>query len=63
MKMDLSKISNIEFEGIDHDDYPDFSDAYISDAEYKDRQVTEEELEWLNEQNDFKYEQLIDYIF
>ena len=64
MKHDLSKISNIGFEGINHDDYPDFCDAYISEAEYKDRQLTEEELEWLNEnETDFRYEQLIDYLF
>jgi len=57
--LDKSKIENIEFEGIDHSDYPDFSDAYIADAEYEGRKLTDEELEWLNEDDrQWVYDQL-----
>jgi hypothetical protein len=30
--IDLTKITDIEFEGIDHRDYPDYCNAYISKA-------------------------------
>lgn len=65
MKLDLSKIECIEFEDIDFDDRPDFCDAFISYAKYYGREMTEEELEWLNsyENNDFKYEKLNDYLY
>ena len=32
MKMDYKKIDNIEVDGIDTKDYPDFSNAYIVSA-------------------------------
>ena len=30
--IDLGKINNIEFDGIDNKDYPDYCDSYISSA-------------------------------
>jgi hypothetical protein len=45
-------IKNIELEGVDMDDYPDFSDAFFSYAEYEDGTVlTDEELEQLGDEN------------
>jgi len=32
--IDLSKISNVEIQGIDLKDYPDFCDAFLVYAEY-----------------------------
>ena len=32
--MDYRKITNVTLEGIDFKDYPDFTDAFISSAEY-----------------------------
>lgn len=63
--MNLSKITNIQFEGIDYNDYPDFCDAYISNAYYNGVEMTEEQLEEINsyEYNDFKYEELMNYLF
>ena len=29
MQLNLSQIENIEFEGVDFSDYPDFVDAYL----------------------------------
>ena len=43
--MDLTKVDDIEFDGIDHKDYPDYSDAYISSASYNGEDMTEEQLE------------------
>ena len=58
--LDYSKIDDVEIEGIDYSDSPDFCDAYISRAGYDDpkhgyRQLTDDELEtldvdWVHEQ-------------
>jgi hypothetical protein len=61
MELDYSKINNIEFEGIDWHDYPDFCDAYIVSANYDNRPMTEEEIESLDKS--FVYKKLIDYLF
>jgi hypothetical protein len=57
---DYTKISNIEFDGIDHDDYPDYCDAHIVSAEYDGREMTEDEIEALNNDSSFVYERLMD---
>ena len=44
----MKYIENLEFDGIDTSDYPDFSDAYISYAECNGVPLTEEELEDLS---------------
>ena len=31
--MDLTKVTNIEIEGIDHTDFPDYVDAFISSCD------------------------------
>ena len=56
INLDLSLIDNIEIEGVDWKDCPDFCDAFISSADYDGRPMTDDELDWLNEQNDFRYE-------
>ncbi len=63
--MDLSKVDNIKFEDIDHNDCPDYCDAFISEADYNGEPMTEDQLEWLNEyeNNDFKYEKLHEYLY
>ena len=61
--MDYSKLSNIEMEGIDHHDYPDYCDAFIAEADYDGRPLTEYELELLNEDRCFVYEQVMNWIY
>tara|TARA_R110000796_G_C14203662_1_gene392218 strand:- start:176 stop:367 length:192 start_codon:yes stop_codon:yes gene_type:complete len=57
--MDYTKIDNIEVEGIDFKDYPDFCDAFIASADYNGVEMTEEQLEDLNINHaDFKYDQV-----
>ena len=64
MNLDLSKIEDIEFDGIDHNDYPDYCDAFIESATYKGRDLTEEELEWVGDDNSmWVYEKLMDYLY
>ena len=59
-KLDYSLISDITFDGVDYGDYPDFCNAFIDSATYMGREMTQDELEILNEDTDFVYETLID---
>ena len=62
--MNLLLITNMEFDGVDHNDYPDYCDAYCVSAHYDGEQMTEEQLDELNTQyRDFVYERLIYHIF
>jgi hypothetical protein len=60
-KLNYSLISNIEFKGINHRDYPDYCDAYIVSAEYDGKEMTQEQIEMID--GDFVYEKLIEQIF
>lgn len=61
--LDYSKIDNIEIDGIDTNDYPDFCDAFISYAEYKGKPMSDKQLDSLNQDSDFVYDKVIDRIF
>ena len=52
-KLDYSKITNVFVGGIDIEDFPDFCDAYIESADYDNREMTDEELDILNEDGSF----------
>jgi argininosuccinate lyase len=54
--LDYSQITDVEVQGIDFRDSPDFCDAYIASASYKGRDMTEAELDRLNADSDFVYE-------
>ena len=60
--MDYKKIDNIEIDGIDTKDYPDFCDAYISSADYDGKPMTDEQLDELNEDGDYVYGHIMDYL-
>ena len=65
-ELDYEKIDDVEIENINHDDYPDFCDAYVARASYNDpktgeyRELTEDELENLD--GDWVHEQVHDWI-
>lgn len=61
MEFDYSKITNIEFKGINHRDYPDYCDAYIVSAEYDGKEMTQEQIEMIDA--DFFSEKLMEQIF
>ena len=64
MKIDTKQVTDIEFEDVDPYDHPDYCDAYISEATYKGRKMTEKELEELNESHgEFVYEKLMEYLY
>jgi hypothetical protein len=62
-KIDTSQVEDIEIDGINPRDYPDFCDAFILEATYKGREMTDEELEALNEDSDFVYEQVMESLY
>ena len=65
--LDYSKVHDIEFGGVDTNDYPDFCDAYISSATIENedgtfRDATDEEIEMLNDDTTFVYDTLLDQL-
>ena len=62
-RIDTSQVEDVEVDGINPRDYPDFCDAFILEATYKGREMTDEELEALNEDSDFVYEQVMEHLY
>ena len=57
-------LGSIEFNGVDSLDYPDFADVYIDQARFLDGSIlTEYQLDTLNENSEFVYDQLMKRIF
>lgn len=64
MKLELIEVTDID--GIDRKDYPDFCDAFIASAVWKDtgKNLTDDELDELNSKHsDFVYNQVIKWVF
>ena len=51
MELNGRKVVDVEVDGVDTRDYPDFCDAYFSNAVYEDtgEELTDEELEQLQD--------------
>mgnify|MGYP003134096476 CR=1 FL=1 len=62
MKIDLDKVEVIEVDNIKHWDYPDYCDAFISEADYNGKPMNDEMLDWLND-SEYKYELVMEYIY
>jgi len=60
----MKELDNIEIEGINTKDYPDFCDAYVQSASWtcpncgKEIMLTEKELEDLSDDHNFMWEQI-----
>lgn len=63
MKLDFSKLEDITVADINIKDAPDFSDAHIESASIEGRDLTEEELEEVNKDHDFVYEQVMKRVY
>jgi hypothetical protein len=63
VNLDYKLISNIQFDGIDHKDAPDYCDAYIVNAEYDGVEMTDEQIELLNDDRYYVYEKLMNYLY
>ena len=61
--MDYSKIDNVKIEDIDHKDAPDFVDAFISSADYDGVEMTDEQLDEINEDSEYVYGQVLSYLY
>ena len=60
----LEEVEEMQFSDVDNSDYPDYSDAFVESATYKGREMTEEELNELNDDYcDFVYQKLMDWVF
>ena len=58
--INLSEVNDIEFSGIDNSDYPDYSDAFIESATYKNREMNQEEIDELTDDYpEFIYNELM----
>lgn len=60
MELDYDRLADLEVDGIDHRDAPDFCDAFICSGSYRMddgtyRDLTEEELDELNNDGDLVY--------
>ncbi len=61
--MNYKNIDNIEIDGIDTRDYPEFTDAFISSADYNGVEMTDEQLDEINDNGDFVYECVLNHLF
>ena len=51
MQLNGRRVKNVEVDGVEADDYPDFCDAFFSYAEYEDgTPLSDDELEQLEEE-------------
>jgi len=63
-EINLNKIDNIVFDGVDKKDYPDFVDAFVMSADMNGYPMSQEELDDLNENHlEFIYEKLIEQLY
>jgi hypothetical protein len=60
--LDYTKITNVKFDDVDHNDYPDYCDAYISEAHYDGVEMTQDQLDDLNGDVSFVYEKLMEFL-
>lgn len=61
--LDYKLIKDIQVTNIQMEDFPDFVDAFIESATYDGQDMTEEELELLNRDSDFVYQQVLKRIY
>lgn len=64
MTIDFKLIDNVVVDGIDYNDYPDFCDAYIAEADYNGKTMSDEMIEVINyDYTDFVLEQVYSHLF
>jgi hypothetical protein len=51
--INLNLVDNVELDGIDTSDYPEFCDAFITYAELDGIEMTDEQLDELNDESEF----------
>ena len=61
--MNYDLIDNIEIDGIDTNDYPDFCDAFIVSADYDGKAMTDAQIDILNEDYGFVHDCVYTQLF
>ena len=61
--MNYDLIDNIEIDGIDTNDYPDFCDAYIVSADYDGEPMSDAQIDILNEDYNFVHDCVYTHLF
>lgn len=61
--MNYDLIDNIELDGIDTNDYPDFCDAFIVSADYDGKAMTDAQIDILNEDYSFVHDCVYNHLF
>ena len=60
MKLNNLKVIDVEIENVDRKDYPDFCDAYISEAKFTNgKSLDDKQLVELQEQNPDEFSELV----
>lgn len=61
--LDYSQIADVEVDGINTKDYPDFVDAFIASATYKGKLMNEKQLERINQDSQYVYDHVMKKLF
>ena len=63
MKIDFNKVEILEVDGVNHNDYPKYCDAFISEAKYDGKTMSDEMIDEINDNYpDFVYIQVMEQI-
>ena len=63
MNIDFNKVEILEVDGINHNDYPKYCDAFISQANYDGKPMSDEMIDEINDNYpDFVYIQVMEQI-
>ena len=63
MKIDFNKVEILEVDGVNHNDYPKYCDAFISEANYNGKPMSDEMIDEINDNYpDFVYIQVMEQI-
>ncbi len=58
-----AEIEDIIIDGLDTRDYPDFCDAFITEARLEGRMATDEELDQMNDDGQFRYDMVMESVY
>ena len=59
---DINLFTCVDFGDVCHWDYPDYCDAFIEEAEYDGKELSEEELDEVNEDSELVHELLMKHL-
>jgi len=61
-ELDFSQLTDVDFNDVDHNDAPDYVDAYVSRALYKGFPATQDEIDVINENSEFVHDSLFNQL-